>query len=196
LQNAIIIALNFPSVLGNSTLSYYTNQLRATVFHFGNKQWNTPKTVEKRILLKQSKENASTSTRIIYHELLHLPITVTINSMAAISATAEKLIHENEQELQESEKVLTELQTKLMKNLQPELRPPEFPAHLWKFVFDAQKSKVAERFDTLREHKPYDTDQLMQNRTEESDPIDLIKLPKNRLEEILVRLMKIDISVH
>jgi hypothetical protein len=61
-------------------------------------------------------------------------------------------------------------------------------------VFDSEKSKVAARFDTLHEHKPYDTDQLMQNRTEESDPIDLAKLPKNRLEEILVRLMKIDIS--
>jgi hypothetical protein len=164
----IMALILFGMLLGNSTLSNYTNQLRATVFHFGNKQWNTPKTVEKRILLKQSKENASTSTRIINHELLHLPITVTMNSMSAISATAEKLIRENEQEQKESEKVLTELlQTKHLQNLQPELRPPEFPEHLWKFVFDSQKSKVAERFDTLREHKPYDTDQLMQNRTEE-----------------------------
>jgi hypothetical protein len=68
---------------------------------------------------------------LINHEPLKLPITVTMNSMAAISATAEKLIRENEQELQESEKVLAELKMKhMMQRLQPELRPPEFPEHL------------------------------------------------------------------
>jgi hypothetical protein len=51
----VMALIFFGMLLGNSTLSYYTNQLRATVFHFGNKQWNTTKTVEKRILLKQSK---------------------------------------------------------------------------------------------------------------------------------------------
>jgi hypothetical protein len=181
-------------LLSNTTLSYYTNQLRATVFHFGNKQWNTPKIVEKRMLLKQSKENASTSARIINHELQHLPMTFTMNSMTEISTTAEKLIRENEQELKESEKVIEELKAKHMQELQPELRPPEFPEHLWQLVFDSEKVKVGQRFATLREHRPYDTDQLMENRTEESDPVDLTKLPKNRLEEILARLKKIDIS--
>jgi hypothetical protein len=117
----------FGMLLSNTTLSYYTNQLRATVFHFGNKQWNTPRIVEKRMLLKQSKENASTSARIINHELQHLPMTFTMNSMTEISTTAEKLIRENEQELKESEKVIEDLKAKLMQKLQPELRPPEFP---------------------------------------------------------------------
>jgi hypothetical protein len=91
-------------------------------------------------------------------------------------------------------KVITELKAKHMQKLQPELRPPEFPEHLWQYVFDAQKSKVGARFDILRSQKAYDTEQLMENRTEDSDPIDVTKLPKTRLEEILVRLTKIDIS--
>jgi hypothetical protein len=81
-----------------------------------------------------------------------------------------------------------------MKKTDDLLRPPEFPSELWKYVFDEQKPLVEERFRSLREHAAYDTLNMMRNRTVESDPIDESKLPKNRLEEILQRLIKIDIS--
>jgi hypothetical protein len=48
----IMALILFGMLLSNATLSYYTNQLRATVFDLGN---------------KQSKDNASTSARIINH---------------------------------------------------------------------------------------------------------------------------------
>ena len=58
-----------------------------------------------------------------------------------------------------------------MKELQPELRPPEFPEYLWPWVFDSQKCTVQQRF-------LYDTDLVMSNRTSESEPIDTDKIPR------------------
>jgi len=74
-----------------------------------------------------------------------------------------------------------------------EFRPKEFPVDLWDYVFDVEKEKIIKRFEDLRSQIAYDTEAMIENQTE-GEPLDRDKLPKNRLEEILEKLLVIDIS--
>jgi hypothetical protein len=190
---AIII---FSLLFKKSSLNYYSSKLRETVYDFSKQQWHTPRMVESKIKLKQSLDNMSFSKKFINYELLRVqaPESFTINTMKELSTSAERVNELNRLELDESQKAIDELKGKHMKHLQLELRPPEFPKALWPYVFDSEKPNVGKRFDILRQEVAHDTLQAMNNRTTESPPIDVTKVPKNRLEEVLERLLKIDIS--
>jgi hypothetical protein len=53
---------------------------------------------------------------------------------------------------------------------------------------------VKERFDELRKHHAYDIDLIISNRTADSEPIDMSKIPKNSISvETPARILEKDL---
>ena len=186
----IILGLLFQ----NSSLNYYTSSLRNTVYSYKNMKWLSHKEVAKKMNIKSVRDNISMSKKLITYEIETLEPQITINNMKKINLIGEELIDENKKELIEAEKAIDEILKTLCKENKEELRPPEFPQKYWKYVFDMQKDKVEERFASLRNKRAYDTEMMIDNQVEGEPPLDKTKLPKNRLEEIMKKLMLIDIS--
>jgi len=191
---AIIIISMFMSK--NSSIDYYACKLRETIYSFTKDRWYTSGEVANRIrIVKAASANLKLTTSLIAYQLSQPEDTIMINTMQNISVAATEMANETANEVKLAQENLDKIRTEYMTDERPEQRPPEFPQYLWKYVFDSEKGNVEERFAPLRAREPYDTNLMIENRTEESGPIDIEKLPKNRLEEILERLMKVDISV-
>ena len=134
------------------------------------------------------------SKKLLIYEIEKVGPPITINTMTEIQLIGEKMIEENMIELKKAEKDIQTILDTLCKEEKEEMRPPECPQKYWKYIFDDQKDKIGERFDGLRIQKAYDTDIMIENHPEDAAPLDISKLPKNRLEEIMEKLLLIDIS--
>jgi transposase InsO family protein len=191
----VVAIMIFNIHIKNFSLDYYAGKLRETLYWFNRSRWYTDKEVKsKRLQLPQTKNNIRfTKDMILAHIKSKGPV-ITLNTMSEVSDLASAIAKEQDEEVILTQETLTAIRNEFMKKVDESMRPAEFPVELWTNVFDEQKPFVAERFRKLREHPAYDTLTMLKNRTCESAPLDESKLPKNRLEEVLQRLMKIDIS--
>jgi hypothetical protein len=62
-----------------------------------------------------------------------------MNLIKEMQNAAEQITAEHAKELQLTEKSIKHIMSIHCKNLQPDNRPPEFPEHLWKYVFNTLK---------------------------------------------------------
>jgi hypothetical protein len=118
---------------------------------------------------------------------------IQINLMEEIANIASNISDEEQREIRETQRSITEWKLQHCIKLQEEHRPEEFPIELWKWVADSEKPLVKERFRPLRT-LPSMADCI----NEDGEVLDLRDNPnlwkKTRLVELIDEVFKIKIS--
>jgi hypothetical protein len=141
----ILALIIFGIYMQNLAINFYTTRLRPTIYKFEQHKWYSNAVVDVRANFDVSISNIRMSKKLITHELTQLPPLITHHMMNEIKVIADTISQEQQKELAETNTAINNILSSHCKELMPEKRPPEFPEHLWKYVFDNEKDNAIPR---------------------------------------------------
>ena len=195
----MIFALLLLSILFNQqTISNYSNKLKTIVYlPSDDRRMKSEKQCNLVLTKLETYENIEFIKLLMQNESNTPKSTITTNVMDQVSEIASEITNVENEELLEAQKEIASLQVEYMtlKDGENFPCPVEFPERYWQYVFVDQRQKAIDRFDLLRSYPATDTLAEIEARSGDEIPMDVTMLPRNRLEEVLQRLLKIDISV-
>jgi len=193
----MIFALLILGILYNqTTISNYSQRLVGIVYNVKERRMRAITPVMK-ALTKLEAHNNIEFLKLLMQRSDDTPRdTITVNVLPDVAELAKKIQLRQALELEESKQAIAALKVKYMRNDEAIIiqKPKEFPPHLWEYVFATQRVNAIKRFDILRSYPATDTLTEQEFRNVNDPPVDPSTLPQNRLEEILKRLLLIDIS--
>jgi len=195
----MIFALILLSMLFNQPAIYnYSKRLNSIVCNSVERRMRSERAWGSALTKLETYENIEFIKLLMQNELDTLKTTITTNVMSEVSAMATEIIEDNLAELEEARREIASLKLEFMTPTDDSKefeRPVEFPEQYWQYVFVNQRQNVIDRFNTFRTYPATDTLAEIAARGADDAPIDMSTLPQNRLEEVLRRLFKIDISI-
>jgi len=194
----MIFAMLLLSLMFNQQpISNYSQKLKSIVYQSDERRMKSAKSCTTALTKLETYENIEFLKLLMQNEFDTPKTMITTNIIEEVSAMASDILESDKIELLEAQREIASLRAEFMTpaNNDDHLCPAEFPTRLWQFVFTTQRQNCIDRFNILRSYPATDTLSELETRSPDAAPIDMTTLPQNRLEEILKRLLKIDISM-